>query len=140
MEKNKIKINTDGGARGNPGPAAIGVVINLNNEEKTYSKPIGETTNNVAEYQAIIFSLKKLKKLIGKKESKSRKVVINTDSELITKQINHEYKIKNEGLKEYFIELWNLMLDFQNVTIKHVKREENKEADKLVNQALDTLI
>ncbi len=140
MEKNKIKINTDGGARGNPGPAAIGVVINLNNEEKTYSKPIGETTNNVAEYQAIIFSLKKLKKLIGKKESKSREVVINTDSELITKQINHEYKIKNEGLKEYFIELWNLMLDFQNVTIKHIKREENKEADKLVNQALDTLI
>lgn len=140
MGKNKIKINTDGGARGNPGPAAIGVVINLNNEEKTYSKPIGETTNNVAEYQAITFSLKKLKKLIGKKESKSREVVINTDSELITKQINHEYKIKNEGLKEYFIELWNLMLDFQNVTIKHVKREKNREADKLVNQALDTLI
>jgi ribonuclease HI len=136
----EIIINTDGGARGNPGPAAIGVVININGQEKTYKESIGETTNNVAEYKAIIFALKKAKQLVGKSELKNREVVLKTDSELITKQMNHEYKIKNEGLKDFFIEVWNLMLDFKKVKIIHVRREENKEADKLVNQALDTLI
>jgi ribonuclease HI len=136
----EIIINTDGGARGNPGPAAIGVVININGQEKTYKESIGETTNNVAEYKAIIFALKKAKQLVGKSELKNREVILKTDSELITKQMNHEYKIKNEGLKDFFIEVWNLMLDFKKVKIMHVRREENKEADKLVNQALDTLI
>ena len=140
MSKNKIICYTDGGARGNPGPAAVGVVINLDGEEKTYSKAIGETTNNIAEYQAVIFALEKVKQLVGKEKAKKREVEIKADTELVVKQINREYKIKNEGLKEYFIKLWNLTQDFKNVSFTHVPRSKNKDADKLVNQALDTLV
>ncbi len=137
---NKIIVYTDGGARGNPGPAAIGTVIIINNEEKRYGEAIGKTTNNVAEYQAIIFALKKIKHLIGKEKAKESEIEINADTELVVKQMNREYKIKNEGLKDFFIELWNLTQDFKKVTFTHIPREKNKGADKLVNQALDTLI
>jgi ribonuclease HI len=137
---NKIIAYTDGGARGNPGPAAIGAVITINGEEKRYGEAIGKTTNNIAEYQAIIFALKKIKHLIGKEKAKEAEIEINADTELVVKQMNKEYKIKNEGLKNFFIELWNLTQDFKKVTFTHVPREENKGADKLVNQALDTLI
>ncbi len=140
MTENKITAYTDGGARGNPGPAAIGVVITVNGEEKRYSEAIGKTTNNVAEYRAVIFALKKIKQLVGKEKAKNKEVEVNTDTELVVKQIKGEYKIKNEGLKDYFIELWNLTQDFKKVTFSHVPRSKNRGADKLVNQALDTLV
>src|SRR3989344_2297838 len=129
----KIVIHTDGGARGNPGPVAIG------NDIKKYSERIENATNNVAEYKAVIFALKKAKQLIGKKNTKLRELEVYTDSELVAKQLNGLYKIKDKNLGLLFIEIWNLMQDFKKVIIAHIPRESNRGADKLVNQALDTL-
>lgn len=145
--KNKITIYCDGGARGNPGPAAIGVVINIPSETQTLIKPeprkysefIGETTNNVAEYKAAIFALKKVKHLIGKKKAKEASLEINIDSELLYKQLGGEYKILEPELQSLFIEIWNLKQDFKNVSFKCISREKNKEADKLVNLALNKI-
>lgn len=131
----KIVIYTDGGSRGNPGPAAIGVWIET--LDKKYGETIGEATNNDAEYQALIFALKKCKALMGKKKAKEATIECNLDSELIVKQLNHQYKVTQENTQKYFLEVWNVMLDFGSVTFQHVPREENKVADGLVNAALD---
>ncbi len=131
----KLIIHTDGGARGNPGPAAIGAMVG----DKTYSEFIGEATNNVAEYRAVIFALKKAKQLLGKAKAESTEVEIFTDSELMYKQLEGHYKIKNNGIQPLFIEVWNLKQDFKRVGFKHIPREENKDADRLVNRALDRL-
>ena len=131
----EINIYTDGGSRGNPGPAAIGVWVETLN--KKYSETIGQATNNDAEYQALIFALKKVKLLVGKQKAKSAKLNCFLDSELIVKQLNHQYKINAENTQRYFIEVWNLMLDYGEVNFTHVRREQNKIADSLVNQALD---
>lgn len=138
MEKNKILIHTDGGARGNPGPAAIGVVIEGGSVgKKEYGEYLGKATNNEAEYKAVIFALKKLKHLIGASESKSSNVEVVLDSELIERQLNGGYKIKEKNLQNYFIEVWNLKSDFGSVGFRHVRREENTDADRVVNQVLD---
>jgi len=134
----KIIIYCDGGARGNPGPAAAAFIIKLENQEKYYSEYLGETTNNEAEYQAIIFALKKIKHLIGNKKAKQSIIEIRSDSELITKQLNGENKIKEKNLQELFITVWNLKQDFKKVSFIYIPREENKEAGKLVNQALNS--
>ena len=134
----KITIYTDGGARGNPGPAAIGVIIQKEGQIlKKYSQCIGQTTNNQAEYQAIIFALKKIKLLFGKKKAKTMEIEICLDSELIAKQLNHQYKIKEKDLQPLFLKIWNLILDFSQLDFKYIPRQQNKEADRLVNQALD---
>ena len=132
----KLVIYTDGGARGNPGRAAIGAVIG----DKKYKEFIGTTTNNVAEYRAIIFALKKSKQLLGKGKSKQAELEMRMDSELAYSQLTGRYKLKEESLMPLFIEIWNLKQDFKNVEFVHVLREKNKEADKLVNQALDGVI
>lgn len=135
----KITVYTDGGSRGNPGPAAIGIVIYKQGKVvKTYSEFIEETTNNEAEYQAVIFALKKIKLLFGKKQAKDMEVEILMDSELLVRQLNHEYKIKEENLQPLFIKVWNLILDFKEVSFEHIPREKNKQADGLVNQILDS--
>jgi len=132
-------IRTDGGARGNPGPAAIGAVIE--NKEgralKEISEYIGETTNNEAEYRAAITAFKKLKAMIGKEKAKKAEVKVFADSELLVKQLNGEYKIENSQMQKFFLELWNLKIDFGKVTFQAVPREQNKAADRLVNEALD---
>ncbi len=134
----KFTIHTDGGARGNPGPAAIGVVIKGLTEIKKYSEYIDEATNNEAEYKAVIFALKKLKQLIGKEKAKSEaEVEIHLDSELLTSQLNGEYKIKEKRLQQLFLEVWNLKQDFKSIVFKYIPREDNRGADKLVNQTLD---
>ena len=134
----KITIYTDGGSRGNPGPSAIGVVVYKGNQIiKTYSEFIGKATNNETEYQAAVFALKKAKLLFGKKKAKEMEIEVLMDSELAIKQLNHEYKIKEEKLQLLFIKIWNLILDFKKVSFKHISREENKQADRLVNEALD---
>jgi len=133
----KIIINTDGGAIGNPGPAGIGVVIKGEAREKKYSEKIGNGTNNQAEYKALIFALKKTKLLFGKKNAKNIEVDCYLDSELLVKQLNGEYKIKEKDLKPLFIEVWNLKTEFKNVKFIHVPREQNKEADDLVKKAID---
>ena len=139
MDKQKYIIHTDGGARGNPGPAAIGVVIKDagGGLKKEYGEYIGEATNNEAEYQAVIFALKKLKQLIGKKTAGEAKIEFHVDSELLERQLNGHYKIMGRKLKELFLEIWNLKVDFGEIIFKHLLREKNKEADKLVSAALD---
>ena len=141
MEKDKIIIYCDGGSRGNPGPAAIGCLIEMSNEQgamREYSKFLGTKTNNEAEYQAAIFALKKVKQLIGKEKAGKENIEIRMDSELIVNQLNGEYKIKEKTLAPFFIEIWNLKQDFGEVKFVQVPREENKEADRLVNKELDT--
>lgn len=132
-----VLICTDGGSRGNPGPAAIGGVISFDGEKKTFSENIGRATNNDAEYEALIFALKKAKSFLGKKKAKQAELKCFTDSELMAKQLNHEYKLREERIQRYFIEIWNLSLDFKRVEFFHIRREKNKEADALVNKALD---
>jgi len=129
----KLTIYTDGGARGNPGPAAIGAVIG----GKGYAEKIGKTTNNIAEYKALVFALKKAKALLGKSKAKETEVEVNTDSELIHRQLTGLYRIEDVDLQPLFVEVWNLKLDFKKVEFRHIPREKNKAADKLVNEALD---
>lgn len=135
----KLIIYTDGGARGNPGPAAIGIVFKNQKGDilKKYGERIGETTNNVAEYEAVIFSLKKAKQLFGKEKTKNTDVDIYVDSELVARQLNNQYKVEEERLQKLFMKVWNLKFDFGSVLFFSIPREKNREADKLVNEALD---
>ncbi|MBU2028930.1 ribonuclease HI family protein [Patescibacteria group bacterium] len=145
MKKEKIIMYTDGGSRNNPGPAAIGVYFSAQGGsasggetlDKKYSECIGVKTNNEAEYEAVIFGLKKVKSLLGKDKIQNAEIECRLDSELVVKQLKHEYKIKEASIQKLFLEVWNLMLDFKSVVFYHIPREENKLADKLVNEALD---
>lgn len=135
----KFIVYTDGGSRGNPGPAAVGVVIFSEKGEalKKYSETIGEGTNNEAEYQAVILALKKVKALYGKDKMAGSEIEMRIDSELVVKQLNHEYKIIEPNIQKLFLKVWNLMLDFGKIRFVAIPREENKEADRLVNEVLD---
>ncbi len=136
----KIIIYTDGGSRGNPGPASIGVVFcNEKNQcFKHYSEYLGDNlTNNEAEYRAVIFAFQKFKAVFGKKLAKNTEVEIKSDSELLIRQLNGEYKLLDSKIQGFFIEIWNLKIDFKKVKFTLIRREKNKEADDLVNQALD---
>lgn len=131
----KFIIHSDGGARGNPGPAAIGAVIVSEDGAiaEEISKTIGETTNNQAEYQAILAALEAAK-VLG-----AEYVECFLDSELVVKQLKHEYKVKNKELAPLFLKVHNVCTHFKKVEFKHIPREKNKEADRLVNEALDAL-
>ena len=140
MEKSKkIIVYTDGGSRGNPGPAALGVVIKdeKGNLIKKYGEALGAKTNNEAEYAAVVSALKKIKALFGKEKTKKMVVDMRMDSELVAKQLTGKYKIEVERLFPLFIKIWNLKMDFKNISYAHVPREQNKEADQMVNEALD---
>jgi ribonuclease HI len=130
----KAKLSTDGGARGNPGPAAYGYVLEA--EDGTVLDARGETigvaTNNVAEYRALIAGLEKAVELgIGELE-------VVSDSELLVKQMQGEYRVKNEALRELNDEANSLEQKLGRVRYKAVRREHNELADKLVNEALDS--
>lgn len=131
----RIRIFIDGAARGNPGPAAIGVVIRdeYNKIVEEISKYIGIATNNIAEYTALIAALNYARK-IGAQE-----LEIDTDSELLAKQLGGEYKVKNSNLKELYSKAMYIIQGFSEVRINQISREKNKEADKLANKALDAL-
>jgi len=136
----KFIIYTDGGSRGNPGKAGIGVVIcnEKDQEVKKYGEYIGDNlTNNDAEYSAVIFALKKFKALFGKKLAENTDIEIRVDSELVVKQLNGQYRLENPKIQQFFIEIWNLKFDFKSIKFKHIPRERNREADRLVNKALD---
>ena len=136
----KIILYTDGGSRGNPGPSGIGVVICNSKKQviKKYSHYLGDKlTNNQAEYEAVIFGLKKIKALYGKKKVKNFEIELRTDSELLVSQLNGEYKILDSKIQSLFIDVWNLKLDFKKVKFVHVPREKNKEADSLANESLE---
>ena len=135
----KIIIYTDGGSRGNPGPSGMGVVVA--NEKgkmvKEYSGFLGVKTNNEAEYEAVIFGLKKIKALLGKEKIKNTEIEFRLDSQLIARQLNGEYKIEEEKLFPLFIKIWNLKMDFGPIKFSEIPREQNKEADRLANEAMD---
>ena len=138
--KQKITLYTDGGARGNPGPSGIGVVIIGEDGKvlKEISKYLGKQTNNFAEYEAVIVGLEALKKLFGTKKLQESHVEIKMDSELIARQLSGIYQIKEPTLFPQFIKVHNLMVkDVPHITFTHVRREHNKEADKLANEAMD---
>ncbi len=130
---NKLVIYTDGGARGNPGPAAIGVVIQDSQGKtiKEVGRYLGEATNNQAEYQAVIVALEEAKKL------QADQIDFYLDSELVVKQLNRHYKIKDKILGSLFIKVWNLKSQFRQVNFFHIPREQNKKADAIVNKVLD---
>ncbi|MCX6745903.1 MAG: ribonuclease HI family protein [Candidatus Parcubacteria bacterium] len=132
----KIKIYTDGGARGNPGPAAIGIVITdeKNKVLKKYAEFIGSATNNQAEYRALIKGLELAKGL------KPQEIFCYLDSELVVKQMKQEYKVKDKDLQPLFIKAWNLAISQKKVSFHHITRDLNKEADKLLNLELDKKI
>jgi ribonuclease HI len=128
-------LYTDGGSRGNPGPAALGVYLETLGKE--YGEFLGEKTNNEAEYMAIISGLKKMKALLGKARAKASRLECRMDSELAMKQLTHQYKVEKEHIQKLCFEVWNLALDFGRVDFVHVPREQNKVADRMVNDALD---
>lgn len=139
ISQEKIIIYTDGGSRGNPGPAAIGAVIKdpSGATMKSYGKGLGIATNNEAEYAAVAFALQKAKALLGGERSKKTAVAVYMDSQLVARQLSGEYKIEEDRLVPYFIKIWNLKMDFDKVSFAHVGREKNREADRMVNEALD---
>lgn len=132
----KIIAYTDGASRGNPGKAGIGIA--LFNEEgemiKEISDYIGETTNNIAEYTALVVALK------AALEMECEEIELVLDSELIVKQIKGEYRVKNQGLKPLYQEAVKLLDQFKSYSIRHVRRENNKKADKLANRGIDEAI
>jgi len=135
----KVKIFTDGAARGNPGPSAVGIVIETKGTKKTYREFIGYATNNEAEYKALIFALQKVKLIHGKTRSKNLILECYLDSELVVKQLNHEYKVIEENIQKFFLLVWNLSIDFKEVKYFHIPRSKNSEADRLANLALDEM-
>ncbi len=135
--KHKIRIHTDGGARGNPGPTAVGVVIDgLPAGKQAFGEYIGETTNNEAEYRALIIALQKTKELSDGNDIDT--IECYADSELMIKQLNGEYKIKDLGLRGFFLEIARLKNELSvPISFYHIPREKNAEADALVNETLD---
>ncbi|MDD4570392.1 MAG: ribonuclease HI family protein [Tepidanaerobacteraceae bacterium] len=129
----KIIAYTDGASRGNPGNAGIGVLLVDENDNviKEISVYIGQTTNNIAEYTAMLTALREAL------EMNIEEIEIVSDSELMVKQINGEYQVKNEGLKPLYREACGLLKEFKGFTVRHVRREHNKEADKLANRGID---
>lgn len=132
----KIIIFSDGGARGNPGPAGAGAVLYDKNKKiiANISKFLGHTTNNQAEYQALILALEKA--IIFK----AKEVICYLDSELVVRQLKHEYKVKNKDLAPLFLKIHNLSLQFDKIAFFHIPREQNQVADKLANEAMDKAI
>ncbi len=130
----KVDIFTDGGARGNPGPAAVGVVVLIGGQKLVIGKSIGKATNNIAEYSAVIEALR-----LVKENSFVSNINFFLDSELVVKQLNGEYKVKDEKLKKLYFEIREFVFSYpKTVTFSHIPREKNKEADALVNKALDS--
>jgi ribonuclease HI len=129
----KARLFTDGGARGNPGPAAYGYVLEAEDGTvlASHGEHIGTATNNVAEYSGLVAGLRKALEL------HVPDVEVVSDSELMVKQMRGEYRVKNDALRELFTEADRLARAVGNVEYRHVKRAHNEEADRLVNDALD---
>ncbi|HEY2334133.1 MAG TPA: ribonuclease HI family protein [Solirubrobacterales bacterium] len=129
----KLVVNVDGGARGNPGPAAIAAVVQAPGGEvlEERGERIGRATNNVAEYRALLLGIERAA-AIG-----ARELELVGDSELIVKQVKGEYKVKDATMRELHAEVKQALREFDRWSIRHVRREHNGEADRLVNEALD---
>jgi ribonuclease HI len=132
----RITVNVDGGARGNPGPAAIGVVLRDAEGEvlQELGETIGEATNNVAEYKALLRGIELAA------EQGAGEVDLIGDSELVVRQVEGKYKVKNAGIKPLHEEVRRALAGFDSWSIRHVRRAENADADRLVNRALDGVL
>ncbi|MDO4874138.1 MAG: ribonuclease HI family protein [Candidatus Gracilibacteria bacterium] len=130
----KLLLFTDGGSRGNPGPAGCGIFIadeNMNPLKKGY-RFLGETTNNIAEYTAIKIGIEKCI------EMGATEIEVRADSKLAIEQLSGNFKIKNENLRRIFLEIQDILADWDGkITYIHIPREQNKEADRLSNVAMD---
>ncbi|TRZ82386.1 reverse transcriptase-like protein [bacterium] len=129
-----LNVYTDGGSRGNPGPSAIGIVFKNEEGETIWeqNKDIGRATNNEAEYSALIYAMKHINRY------HPEKVCFYSDSELMIRQMKGEYKIKNSGIQKLFLEAWNRKIDMKSkIEFIQIPREQNKEADALLNKILD---
>jgi ribonuclease HI len=129
----RFTVNVDGGARGNPGPAAIGVVLRDADGEivEAVGETIGSTTNNVAEYRALLRGIE-----LARAHGATHLELVG-DSELVVRQIEGRYKVKNAGMKELHAQAKAALAGLDNWSIRHVKRAQNADADRLVNEALD---
>ncbi|MBT7007350.1 ribonuclease HI family protein [Candidatus Falkowbacteria bacterium] len=129
----KLIIQTDGGSRGNPGPSAAGVVIYDENKKELerFGTFLDTQTNNYAEYMGVVIALERAV------EMGADEIDFKLDSELLVKQLNREYKVKNPALAQLFLKIYNLQSKVKKVTYAHVYREDNKEADRVVNEILD---
>ncbi len=128
----RATLFTDGGARGNPGPAAIGFVLSgIGNTSILYKEYIGKGTNNQAEYRALLAGITRAK------AEGVEDLMCYLDSELVVKQVRGEYRVKNEDLKNLLAEIKVLLPSFRSITFEHIPRSKNAAADKLVNEALD---
>ena len=136
MQEEKFLIYIDGAARGNPGVAGIGIIINDGQGQKIRElyKYIGETSNNIAEYTALVYALQEAL-ILGLKD-----VVVHSDSELLVKQLNGEYRVKNSNLRLYYEQFLHLKTGFNRLAVKQISRDENKKTDKLANQGIDSRI
>ena len=129
-----LNVYTDGASRGNPGPASVGIVFKDESGKVIFEKQkeLGKTTNNEAEYQALIHAMKHVNRY------HPEKIIFYADSELMIKQMRGEYKIKNPGIQKLFLEAWNRKIDLKKeIQFVEIPREKNKEADALANKALD---
>jgi len=127
----QLEIYIDGASKGNPGPAGIGVIICQNGEVlKNIANYIGNTTNNVAEYTALIYGLQEALML------KAESLKINTDSQLLYRQIKKVYKTKSKNILGLYNQVIHLLSAFKEVSINHIPRQDNRGADKLANQAI----
>ena len=129
----QITVYTDGGSRGNPGPAAAGFILAYPSGNQIQAKALflGQTTNNVAEYTAIVKALEAAKQIGAKR------LAVFSDSELLVKQVNGQYKVKSEQIRPLFQQAVKLINEFEDCKVKHITRDKNKQADELVNQALN---
>jgi len=136
----QYSLYTDGGARGNPGPAAIGGVISNASGKvvKEFFRYLGETTNNQAEYRALIFGLEQVGKLVGLTKLPHTDLRVFLDSELIVKQLKGEYRVRDADLQLLFGKAQKRAQKFGHITFTHIRREKNSHADSLVNRALDS--
>jgi ribonuclease HI len=126
-----LELFIDGASHGNPGEAGVGVIICHKGEVvKNFSKAIGTATNNVAEYYALIYGLQEALIL------KASDITVNTDSELLAKQLNRDYKVKNAAIKPLYEQAGHLLEAFSSAEIRHIPREQNRGADKLATQAV----
>ena len=132
-EPTLLTIHTDGASRGNPGPSAFGFIINSEQGERTEGfGTLGTMTNNQAEYQALLHALEKAATLDGK-----HRILILSDSQLMVNQLKGEWKVKDPGMQDLFAEAQKLRRQFAAVDFRYIPREQNKEADRLCNLALD---
>ncbi|MDP2181082.1 MAG: ribonuclease HI family protein [Actinomycetota bacterium] len=133
MTGGRCVLRTDGGARGNPGPAGAGFVLADANGARICGggRFLGETTNNIAEYEALLWGLR------SARARGCEMLTVYSDSELVVKQLNGQYRVKHPNMQPLYAKACSLLAQFRDVKVVHVRREENAEADALANQAMD---